>query len=132
MTQQDGRTTEQAEKASRTSKQFADEGKERIDDFAAAQNDLIDCLQNVGRRWTERLRMEASLGADMASQLTASRSFADTTNAVQHWASKHLELAADDTRRMLSDSQQIMDAGTRFWANAGRSLRPFESRSLMS
>lgn len=132
MAYQEDRTREQVEKAAHVTRDFAEEGKKRVDDFAEAQSEFLDRLKEINHRWADRLRAEAELSAQTATQLTASRSFTDTANALQNWTSKHFEMAADDARRAFSDTQRIMEAGTRFWANAGRG-RPFDStRGLMS
>ena len=105
---------------------------EVTNDLVAAQGEWLDRLQNINRRWAERLRVEAALGAEMTTQLTSSRSFSETTNAIQNWTTKHMEMATDDARHLIADSQEIMEAGTRFWTSAGRSLKPGEGRGQMS
>lgn len=130
MTQKADRSREHTEQPAG---EFVEVRKERLGDLAAAQSELLDRWKEINRQWAERPQVEAALGADIAKELTSSRSLSDAASAIQRWTSKHLELAVDDARRLLDDSQQMMDASTRFWASAGRTALPFEaSRGLIS
>lgn len=112
--------------------EFAAEGKGRLEDFSDARNQIWDRLQDANRAWLERMQHEAALTAEFASKLSASRSFSETATVLQNWTSKHIELAAEDARRLFADAQQMMNAGARFWSTSARRSGPDAVRSLMS
>ncbi|MBL1257885.1 hypothetical protein JJT62_13705 [Methylocystis sp. Sn-Cys] len=95
------------------------EGRQRIEDFTDAQTQFWDRIQDSNRKWLDRMQSEASIAADFANKLTAAKSFTETANIFQNWTVKHMEMATEDARRMLSDTQEIIAAGTRFWTNIG-------------
>jgi hypothetical protein len=118
MTQQEERQGERAA-AARAATDFVTEGRQRLEDFSDAQAQFWDRLQNSNRKWLDRMQNEASMAADFANKLTSSKSFTETANLLQNWTVKHMEMAGEDARRVLSDTQEIIAAGARFWANMG-------------
>jgi hypothetical protein len=118
MTQQEERQGDRGA-AGRVASDFVTEGRQRIEDFADAQSQFWDRVQTSNRKWLDRMQNEASMAADFANKLTSAKSFTETANIFQNWTVKHMEMATEDARRMLSDTQEIMAAGARFWSNAG-------------
>ncbi|QGM99366.1 phasin family protein [Methylocystis parvus] len=116
MTQQEER---QGPGAGQRTAEFMAEGRQRIEDFADAQAQFWDRVQDSNRKWLDRFQTEATMAADFANKLTSAKSLTDTANLFQNWTVKHMELATEDARRMLSDTQEIMAAGARFWSNVG-------------
>jgi hypothetical protein len=119
MTQQEERQRERGGPAAKAS-EFAAEGRQRVEEFTEAQSHLWDRLQDANRKWLDRIQDEASMAADLANKLSSAKSFTETAHLFQNWTVKHMEMAAEDARRMLSDTQEIMAAGTRFWTSAGK------------
>ncbi|WP_457796172.1 hypothetical protein [Methylocystis sp. S23] len=116
MTQQEER---QGAGAGQRTAEFMAEGRQRIEDFAEAQAQFWDRVQDSNRKWLDRMQAEASMAADFANKLTSAKSLTDTANLFQTWTVKHMEMATEDARRMLSDTQEIIAAGARFWTNVG-------------
>lgn len=110
----------------------AAEGRRRLDDFTETRDEIWDCLQDVNRVWAARIQQEAALTAELASKLTSSRSLSDTAAALQDWTSKHVDLTAEDTRRLFSDAQQMFSAGARFWTISAQVPRPEGAARLAS
>jgi hypothetical protein len=117
MTQQEERQGDRgpAQRAS----EFMTEGQHRLEEMADAQSQFWDKLQHANRNWLDRMQNEASMAADFASKLTSAKSLTETANLFQSWTVKHMEMASEDARRMMSDTQEIMAAGARFWSNLG-------------
>lgn len=115
MTQQEER---QGSAGPRTA-EFIAEGRQRIEEFADAQSQFWDRLQNSNRKWFDRWQSEATLAADFANKLTAAKSLTETASIFQNWTVKHMEMAAEDARRALSDTQDILAASARMWNNSG-------------
>jgi hypothetical protein len=120
MTQHEER---QGAAAGQKAAEFAAEGRQRLEDFTGAQAQLWDRLQDSNRKWLDRIQIEANLTADLATKLSASKSLTDTANLFQNWTVRHFELATDDARRLLTDTQEILAAGARFWSQIGENGR---------
>lgn len=116
MTQQEERF---GASAGQRATEFVAEGRQRIEDFSDAQAQFWDRVQDTNRKWLDRFQTEATIAADFANRLTAAKSLTDTANLFQNWTMKHVEMAAEDARRMFSDTQEIMAASARFWSNVG-------------
>lgn len=116
MTQQEERQADRGGATPRAS-EFLAEGQQRMEEFADVQSQFWDRLQSTNRKWMDRLQDEASMAADLASKLTSAKSFTETAGLFQNWTVKHMEMATEDARRVISDTQDILAAGARFWAN---------------
>lgn len=116
MTQQEERQANRGGGTPRAS-EFMTEGRQRLEEFADAQSQFWDQVQHSGRKWLDRMQDEASMAADFASKLTSAKSFTETASLFQNWTVKHMELASEDARRVISDTQDILAAGARFWTN---------------
>ncbi|WP_424361977.1 hypothetical protein [Methylocystis parvus] len=114
MTQQ-----EERQGAGQRTSEFMAEGRQRLEDFAGAQAQFWDRVQDSNRKWLDRIQTEANMAADFANKLTSAKSLTDTAHIFQNWTVKHMEMATEDARRMLSDTQEIIAAGARFWTNIG-------------
>jgi hypothetical protein len=99
--------------------EFVAEGRHRLKDFAGAQTQFWDRLQDSNRKWLDRVQIEANLAAEFANKLGSAKSLVDTANILQSWTVKHMEMATEDARRMLTDTQEIFTAGARLWSNLG-------------
>ncbi len=91
-----------------------------LEDFADAQSQLWDRVQASNRNWLDRMQKEAALAADLANRLTSAKTLTETANVMQDWTVKHVELATEDARRMLSDTQEFIAAGAHFWRRTRR------------
>ncbi len=130
MTQQEERRSESAQPAEAAA-EVAAEGTAAAGRFHRdARTEIWDCLQDANRVLMERMQQEAALTAELASKLTASRSFSETASVLQNWTSKHIEMTTEDTRRLFSDAQQMLNAGTRFWSNVRASAKPRSRRTV--
>ncbi len=112
--------------------EVASEGRRRLEDLTETRTEIWDCLQDANRVLMERMQQEAALTAELASKLTASRSFSETASVLQNWTSKHIEMTTEDTRRLFSDAQQMLSASTRFWSNAAQAPSPEAAGRFMS
>ena len=92
--------------------------------MAAVQPELFDSLQEVSRNWFNRMQSEASLACELGAKLTAARSISETASVYQEWVS---EMAAEDTKRLLTDGQKLFETGARMlsegWPTNGGGAR---------
>jgi cell division septum initiation protein DivIVA len=93
--------------------EFTAMGKKRIEEFVAIQTQQLDKLQEVSRNWFERMQSEAMLASELSAKLTAARSMPEVASAYQEWAARHMEMAAEDAKRIFSDSQKLAKTGAR-------------------
>jgi len=85
--------------------------KKRVEELAAVQTELFDRLQEVSRNWLNRMQSETTLACDLSAKLTVARSIPETASAYQEWASRHIELASEDMKWLLTDNQKIFETG---------------------
>lgn len=131
MTQQDEQRGNGAEAKKRAMDQ-APEGKQPSEDLAEAGSQILDRLQDANRVWLERLRQEAALTGELATKLTASRSLSESATVLQDWTAKHIELATEDARRVFSETQKLIDVGTRLWSLPAARSGPAEGGRFFS
>lgn len=98
---------------------LAEMGKKRIEASIAMQTELLDKLQETNREWLARVRSEIDLASELTSKLTAARSLPDAATACQEWASKRMDMLAEDGRRVVADNQKFIEASARFFSNGG-------------
>ncbi len=104
--------------------EFAAMGKKRMEEFANAQTELLDKLQEANRQWIGRMQSEANLASEFAAKLTAARSIPEAMTACQEWTSRRFEMMAEDGKHLLADTQKFMETGARLLSNGWMSSRP--------
>jgi hypothetical protein len=92
---------------------LAETGKERAEQMFKLQAEFSKYLQEASKAWLARLQSESSLASQLASELAAARSLPETTTAWQHWTKRRIELFAEDSRRLLADTEKLMETGGR-------------------
>ena len=91
--------------------EFVRMGKKQFEGLAKIQSKMIERLEETNRSWLERMRSEATLASEFATKLTAARSIPETATVYRELASRRLEIAAEDAKRLLADSQKFMETG---------------------
>jgi hypothetical protein len=97
--------------------EFAVMGKKRIEEFVTMQTEQLEKLQEMNQCWFERMQLEATLASEFAAKLTAVRSLPEVATAYQEWATRHMEMAAEDGKRIFADSQKLAETGARLLSN---------------
>src|SRR5262249_44624927 len=92
-------------------------GKKRIEAIVEMQKDFLAAFEEMNQAWFSRARSEASIATELVSRLTSARSVPETRTAYQECMGKRLEMLAEDSRRLLADSQKFMQLGTKFLMN---------------
>lgn len=131
MTQQEERRSESAHPQGPAA-EVASESRRAMEDFSEARTEIWDTLHDANRVLMERMQQEAAMTAELASKLSASRSISETTTVLQDWTRKHIEMTTEDTRRLVSDAQQMFSAGARFWSRSARAPSPETASRSMS
>jgi hypothetical protein len=83
------------------------------------QRELFEVLSCVGRDWFARATSEVELASRLPNRLTAARSVPDALSAYQEWVGEWMNRCGEDSYRIVSDSQRIINAGVRCFSDAG-------------
>ncbi len=104
---------EKAGAAGAVNAQFAEMGAKSVTAGLRMQKELFETFQDIGRDWFARATSEAELAFKLPRQLTNARSVPDALSAYQEWLNEWMSMWGEDGRRLVSDSQKIMDTGVR-------------------
>jgi hypothetical protein len=97
--------------------EFAAMGKKRLEELVATQTKQLEELQEMNRIWLDRMQSEATLVSEFSAKLTAARSIPDVAAAYQEWATRHMEMAAEDAKRIFEEGQKFAEIGGRLFSN---------------
>ena len=106
--------------ASLISPEFSALGTKRLQELITIQTELFDDLQKLNRSWsTECYRRRTLPGNSPRSWLARGR--VQTATICQEWASRRMELATEDGRRLLADAQKFAETGARLLTAGSKS-----------
>ena len=105
--------SEQSSLASLISPEFSAMGERRLERFAEIQKQQLGIVQEINRHWIDRMQSEAKLASEFATKLTSARSMPEVAMAYQEWTSRHLDMATEDAKRIVADSQKLVETGAR-------------------
>jgi hypothetical protein len=97
--------------------EFFGTGTKFVEAAMDTQAKFFKTMQEVNQEWLDRAQAEASLAAEFMNKMTASRSAPDVTAACQEWAGRRMQMVAEDSQRLVSDSQKFMEAGAKIFGN---------------
>jgi Phasin protein len=107
-----------------TPPEIASMGEKRVEDFVNAQTELLNRFHDANRHWFDRMQTEAKLASEFTSKMMGARSIPEAVTTCQEWASRHLQLMAEDGKRIVADTQKLMETSTRMlsngWSGNGR------------
>jgi hypothetical protein len=84
------------------------------------QKQMFDVFEDIGRDWFARATSKAELAFKVRKKLTEAGSVPAALSAYQEWFGEWMNMVGEDSRRLVSDGQKIMDAGVRCFADAPR------------
>jgi Phasin protein len=88
-----------------------------MEDFAKAQTELLNTLQEANRQWLNRMQSEVKLASEFASKVGGAHSIPDAMAAYQEWSSRRFEMMVDDGKQVLTQSQKAMETAARLLSN---------------
>jgi hypothetical protein len=83
------------------------------------QQEMFEVFSDIGREWIARATSDFELASRLPDQLTAAQSVPDAVSAYQQWLSEWMNRCGEDSYRIVSDGQKIINAGARCFADAG-------------
>lgn len=111
------RRSERLASASAADQPFGDSGPRSVAAGLRRQKEMLDVFSDIGRKWFTRATSEAELAFKLPNKLTAARSVPDAFSAYQEWLGELMNMLGEDSRRFISDSRKIIDAGVRCFAD---------------
>jgi Phasin protein len=82
-------------------------GKEQSAAMLGMQKELLDAYEHASRAWLARAKAEADLWSELATRLSASKTFPDALGAYQQCVSQRMQMTAEDARRLFEECQKI-------------------------
>ena len=94
--------------------EFAEIGKKGVETLMEIQQELFDVFQEINQAWFDRVRSAATLNSELITKLTSARTMPETADAYQQCVGKRMEMLVEDGRRLIADSQKIVNVGSKF------------------
>ena len=101
--------------------EFIAKTEKQFEDFTGSQAALLEKFGETNRQWLDRMQAEMSLAAKFSTKLIGARSFPEAMSTCQEWTSRRLEMAAEDTKHLLDDTQKFMQAGAHLLGSSWQS-----------
>ncbi len=73
----------------------------------ALQKALLESYEQASRAWLARVQSEVNLWSELANKLSSTHSLPEGLEAYSKCVSQRMQMAADDGRRIVEQSQQI-------------------------
>ncbi len=96
--------------------ELLDMAKTRIEALLEIQKEMMHTFESINHDLFNRIKAEAKLASEYMSKLSAVRSVPDATTAYKEWASREMELLAEDGRHIMANSEKLMQASQRLFA----------------
>jgi hypothetical protein len=91
--------------------------KKRMDVFIEVQKDFMQTIEDINHDIFNRAKAEAALASEFVGKLSSAKSVPDATTTYQEWASREMELLAEDGRAMFANGERLIQASRRLFAN---------------
>jgi hypothetical protein len=100
---------------------FAASAQKQIKQFSDAQSELFGLIQETNQHWLNGVQDQMKLASEYASKLSAARSIPDAMTTWQEWGSREVQIVADNTLHLLSDTQNVMQKSAHLLSNGWQS-----------
>jgi len=91
--------------------------RKRMEALLEVQKEFMQTLEGFNRDLFSHAKAEAELVSEFMGKLTSVRSLPDATTAYQEWASREMELLAQDGRNMFANGEKLLQASRRLFTN---------------
>ena len=89
----------------------------QTDAAMAVQKAFLESCDQASRSWLTRMQSEVSLWSDLANKLSTTQSVPEAVEAYSKCVSQRMQMAADDARQFVDESQQMMQKVTHSLSN---------------
>ena len=90
----------------------------KAEEFVEAQVATLAQFRKLNRHWLDRWQAEAEVFTDFGNKLMAARSLNEATTACQELASRHWQMASEDAKRVMEDSEALTLNGVHLFTNS--------------
>jgi hypothetical protein len=94
-----------------------DFAKKRVESLLAAQKEMVQTLEGIHQNVFKHVKAENALAAEFISKIGSVRSVPEATSAYHEWASREMELFAEDGRLMFENGEKLLQASRRMFVN---------------
>jgi Phasin protein len=101
------RETSGSASAKEGSNPFFNWGNGRSEAAMALQKAVLESYEQASHAWLTRVQSEITLWSDLASKLGTTHSVPEALETYTKCVSQRMQMAADDGRRLVDESQQI-------------------------
>ena len=98
---------------------IAQAGRKQLEALVELQKKFFD-PQEISRDWAARAKLEADLAREFGKRLTEVKSMQEVVSVSQEWLNRRMELFAEDSRRLIAESQKFMTAVTQVMSGGGK------------
>ncbi len=95
--------------------ELLDMAKARIEGMLDIQKEMMHALESINHDLFDRVKTEAELASALIAKLSAIRSVPDATTAYKEWASREMELLAENGRHIMANGEKLMQASQRLF-----------------
>jgi hypothetical protein len=82
-------------------------GSVQTEAATALQKELLETYEKMSHAWLARVQSEVAMWSELATKLTATRSVPEALETYSKCASKRMQMAAEDGRRLFEEGRQI-------------------------
>lgn len=100
--------------------ELLDMARTRIEGLLEVQKELMHTLESINHDLFNRVKAEAELASEFISKLSGVRSVPDATTAYKEWASREMELIAEDGRHLIANGEKLMQASQRLFSKSAQ------------
>jgi len=72
------------------------------------QKEVLDAYQEANQAWAARVKMEVDFWSELATKSSEFRTAPEGLEAYRSRISQRMQMAAEDTRHLVEDSQKVM------------------------
>ena len=80
-----------------------------VETVKEVQKQLLDTFEQFNRQQLARGKQEMEFASEFAGEITSARSVPDVINAYQNWISKRMAFYMEDGKKLLEDSQRVLN-----------------------
>jgi hypothetical protein len=100
---------------------FGELGVGKVKAALRLQTEMLDVLHDISRDWVARATSEAEFVFQLPNKIGAAQTMPDALTAYHEWLNQWMSMASEDQRRLVADSQRIMDKSVRCFTPASSS-----------
>lgn len=88
-------------------------GQKQANAFMAMQHEFAAWFEEASKSWTARAELEKELTSELFTRLSSARTVTDAAQTYQDWLNRHMQVWAEDGRKVMADSQKLVAVAAR-------------------